>query len=208
MVYNSHPKIMKKLFYSFVMLVAMSLTFVACGPQVEPDPEVESNCDFLSAQYSFDETGNAMYVFEFTTNGVDVDNAKGTGEYLAIMLYAQPGEDDFPVAKTYNYSSFEDLANSEEWDECVIGAYAMSQTQLIGTYVYVIENDEATDILLSTDATVKFEGNKTKGTITADIEFESVVTGDIINKQYIYSGAMNLEEIKGAAPARTIKLNK
>ena len=210
MGYNSHPKIMKKLFYSFVMLVAMSLTFVACE-QKNPDDnkqEIKSNCELFVCQYSIDETGHAMYVFEFSTNGLDIVNAKGSGDYLVLMAYAKPGADGFPTENTYKLIPFEELANSEEWEECIIGPYAMSETQLIGTFAYIIENDEATDILLCTSAEVKFEGNKTNGTIIANLELESALTGDIVTKEYIYSGAMNLEEAKAAAPSRVMKLNK
>ena len=205
MGYNSHSKIMKKLFYSFIMLVAMSLTFVACE---QKEPEVKSNCELFAAQYSIDETGNAMYVFEFSTNGLDVMNAKGSGDYLILMAYAKPGADGFPTENTYNLIPFEELAMSEEWEECIIGPYAMSETQLIGTFAYIIENDEPTDILLCTSAEVKFEGNKTNGTIIANLELESALTGDIVTKEYIYSGAMNLQEAKAAAPSKVMKLNK
>ena len=75
MVYNSYLKIMKKLFYSLIMLVAMSLTFVACDGGNTPGGykpgKNESNCEFFAGQYSVDETGKAMYVFEFATNGLD-----------------------------------------------------------------------------------------------------------------------------------------
>ena len=103
MGYNSHPKIMKKLFYSFIMLVAMSLTFVACE-QKNPDDnkqEIKSNCELFVCQYSIDETGHAMYVFEFSTNGLDIVNAKGSGDYLVLMAYAKPGADGFPTENTY-----------------------------------------------------------------------------------------------------------
>lgn len=215
MVYNSYLKIMKKLFYSLIMLVAMSLTFVACDggntPGGNKPDKVESNCEFFAGQYSVDETGKAMYVFEFATNGLDIANGTGTGEYFVLMLYAQPGSDGFPIAKTYNHISFEELAYMEEWDECVIGGAPVSQSQIIGTFVYNIENDQATDVLLSLDGNVTIEGNQTNGTIKATIDFESAVTGDIITKEYIYSGAINLEE-QVAAPAaraaRAFELNK
>lgn len=208
MVYNCHLKIMKKLFYSFIMLVAMSLTFVACEKEPE-QPEVKSNCDFFAAQYSVDETGKAMYVFEFATNGLDIENAKGTGDYFVLMMYAQPSADGFPTAKTYNLVSFEELANMEDWEECMIGAMPVSETQIIGTFTYIIEEDKATDILLGIDGNVTFEGNTEKGIIKAVVEFESGVNGDIVTKEYIYNGATKLTEEKSyVAPKKAFKLNK
>ena len=100
MGYNSHPKIMKKLFYSFVMLVAMSLTFVACE-QKNPDDnkqEIKSNCELFVCQYSIDETGHAMYVFEFSTNGLDIVNAKGSDD-LAMRIKTLAKENDIEIVE-------------------------------------------------------------------------------------------------------------
>ena len=85
---------MKKLFYSFVMLVAMSLSFVACGPQVEPEPEVKSNCTVTSVQTKATEFGQ-VYVVEATTNDVALTNSgfSGTGDYFYMQMYATPQED-------------------------------------------------------------------------------------------------------------------
>ena len=142
---------MKKLFYSFFMLIIMSLTFVACEPKDVNNDEnkdkienkddqtgdenkndqtgddVKSNCEFFAANYSIDELGKAIYVFEFATNGLDIANAKGTGEYIVIMMYAEPTKDGFPASKTYNFISFEDLAYMDTWEECVMGAYVMDE---------------------------------------------------------------------------------
>ena len=188
---------MKKLFYSLFMLAIMSLTFVAFEPK---EPKAESNCDFFTATYAPDEDGKAMYVLEFSTNGLDIANGTGTGEYLVVMMYGEPSENGFPTPKTYNYIGFDELAYMETWEDCLMGGYPMDEYSIIGTFMYVIENDTPTDVLLCTDGTVTFEGNTTKGSMKANLEFVSGITGDIVEKEYIYNGAFNFIESKENTP--------
>ena len=191
------------------MLVAMSLTFVACGPQVEPDPEVESNCYVVSAQYAVDAYG-AIYAIEIMSNELEIDGqtATGSGDDCVLMLYAIPQEDGYPTAKTYDVVPAEELSDDDT--ECVVGGMVY-QEQPVGTYAYVIEDGEAVDGILCVGGTIKFEGNTTKGVMTANLEFESAVTGEIVEREYIFSGAMDLEEVKaevkanGPAKIRRIK---
>ena len=210
MVYNSRLKIMKKLFYSFVMLVAMSLTFVACDDNTDPGtgnktPEVESNCDMYQAYYTDMEDGTALYVFEFISKSLDTESNSGSGEDVIIMFCAELQEDGCPAAGTYNFVEFADF--SQNLGEGLIEGVALSQEQFAGTYGYVIEDGQMTDIVFCADGNVKFEGNATKGTLTANITFESGVQGNegvTYEREYIYSGAFNLTENKSSAPAKTI----
>lgn len=196
---------MKKLFYSFFMLITMSLAFVACD-QKEPEPEVKSNCTPYSAQFMVDETGGAMYVFELITNDLDIENQSGNGEDLVLMMYAQPQEDGFPTAKKYEYIGFEEL--TDDLTDCLLGGLPISAEQVIGTFAYVIEDGQAVDILLCIDGTVEFKGNAQKGTLIANLELESVVSGDITTKEYIYDGPFDMEEMRENFPARVMSLNK
>ena len=170
--------------------------------------DVKSNCEFFAANFSIDKFGKAIYVFEFATNGLDIANAKGTGEYIVIMMYAEPTKDGFPASKTYNFISFEDLTYMDTWEECVMGAYAMEENSLVGTFAYVIENDKAVDILLCTGGNIKFDGNTTNGTMTANLELTSGMTNEVSEKEFIYNGKFTIKEAREAAPSRVMKLNR
>ena len=54
-------------------------------------------------------------------------------------------------------------------------------------------------------------GNNTKGTLTAKIELTSGVTGEVSEKEFVFSGAFELENV-AAAPAKVVaratKFNK
>lgn len=226
MVYNSSTIIMKKLFYSVISLLIMGLTFASCEkPKTNEDDEnkdnventdqnddenkddnqtVEPNCYLYSGQYSTDEFGS-VYILEFLSNDLIIDgqSISGLGEDLMIMLYAQAQEDGYPKAKTYDVIPLLDI--TDEDTECVVGGYVY-EGQPIGTFAYTIEDGEAVDGLLCIGGTIKFEGNATKGTMTANLEFESAMTGEIIEKQYIYSGALELQQVSASAPARAPKI--
>ena len=206
MVYNSHLKIMKKLLFSLVALVAMSLTFVACDNGTGPDDkttEVKSNCTPYDAQYYVDESG-AIYLFEFLTEGLEVSgqNIFGSGDDVVLMVYAQPQKDGYPTAKTYEVIAFEEI--TEEDTECVVGGYVY-QSNVIGSYAYVVEDGEAVDGLLCTGGTIKFEGNATNGTMTANLEFMDT-KGNTVEREYIYSGKLDIEQYVEEAPARAPKM--
>ena len=204
MGYNSHPKIMKKLFYSFFMLVAMSLTFVACEqstpePEQKPEPEVEevqSNCKLYKVTEQLQQDGNALYQFQFTTDDLNVSEQTGSGDYLILMIYAKPQEDSAPVAKTYNYLNFGDFYNFPE--ECLLGGAVLKnnetgEQQLAGTFAYVIENGQAKDLIFCNEGNVKFEGNATKGLLTATLKFTSgTEEGKTYEREYIYNGPINV----------------
>lgn len=186
------------------MLVAMSLTFVACeqpdsGDDKKP-AELKSNCSIFNAQYAIDEFG-AIYAIEIITDGLEVNGqtASGSGDNCLIMMYAKPQEDGYPVAKTYEVVPAEELSDDDT--ECVVGGMVY-ESQPIGTYAYVIEDGEGTDGMLCIGGTIKFEGNATQGNMIANLEFESAMTGDIIEREYIFSGAMDLEEVTANAPAK------
>jgi hypothetical protein len=195
---------MKKLLFSLVALVAMSLTFVACD-QKEPEPEpVKSNCKVYNAQYLIDQDG-AIYIFEILTNGLSVDannNVSGTGDDCMIMVYAMPQADGFPKAKVYNVVPVEELTENDT--ECVVGGTVMNN-QPIGTFAYVIEDGEGVEGLLCQGGTMKFEGNATNGTITANFEFVNA-KGEVIEREYIYSGAFEMEEVQASAPKKVQRI--
>ena len=200
---------MKKFLYSLIALMAMSFTFVACEqqPKEPEEPAVESNCEIYSAQYIEYEEG-AVYVFEVLSDGLEA-NAQGnglvgSGDYCIIMLYAQAQEDGFPKAKTYNVITEEDW--TEDDTEFVAGGTVDSSAQPDGTFAYVIENGEGVDGLLCQGGTMKVEGNATKGTMIANFEFMNS-KGQIIEKEFIYSGKFNMEEVTVNAP-RKIQINK
>ena len=52
----------------------------------------------------------------------------------------------------------------------------------IGTFIAVIENGKNTDLLFCIGGTVEFKGNATNGTMIANLEFQSLVTEDIVEK--------------------------
>lgn len=207
MVYNSHLKIMKKLLFSLVALVAMSFTFVACedntGTGTGTNQTVKSNCSPYDAQYYVDESG-AIYLFEFLTEGLEVSgqNIFGSGDDVILMVYAQPQKDGYPTAKTYEVIPFEEI--TEEDTECVVGGYVY-QSNVIGSYAYVVEDGEAVDGLLCIGGSIKFEGNATNGTMTANLEFMDT-KGNTVEREYIYSGKLNIEQYVDEAPARAPKM--
>ena len=96
---------------------------------------------------------------------------------------------------------------TDEYVDCVLGAYPISQDQIIGTFAYVIEDGQATDILLCVGGDIKFEGNAKNGKMTADLEFTSVVTNELVTRQLVKEGVFNLQKSGDYAP-RKIKLNK
>lgn len=204
---------MKKLFYSFIMLVAMSLTFVACGP-VEPETkEPETNCDMYQSEYTDLEDGTALYVFEFVSKGLDAENNTGSGEDVIVMFCATPQEDGCPTPGTYEFIEFAEW--TENQGEGLLEGVALSQEQFAGTFGYIIEDGKMTDIAFCADGKVKFEGNATKGILTANITLESGVQGNegvTYERKYIYNGSFNMKERKTSAPARAIakaiKFNK
>ena len=211
MVYNSHPKIMKKLFYSFVMLVAMSLTFVACEPgdggddKKKPGKEPVSNCSIYQSEYTDLGDGTALYVFEVVSNTLDVENSSGSGEDAIIMFCATLQEDGSPAPGTYDFIEFADF--SENLGEGLLEGVALSQDKFAGTFGYVIEDGEMTDIVFCADGSVKFEGNATKGILTANITFESGIQGNegvTYEREYIYNGAFDMSERKSSAPTKNL----
>ena len=213
MVYNSHLKIMKKLLFSLFALVAMSLTLVACEGgedpgKDKPGKQPESNYVKQQAYYTDLGDGTALYVFELVTKDLSEQKTE-EGEDVIIMFCAEPQEDGAPVAKTYEFVELVDW--TETFGEGLLGGAAISQTQFAGTYGYIIEGNQATDVVFCTDGEVKIEGNNTKGTLTAKIELTSGVTGEVSEKEFVFSGAFELENV-AATPAKVVaratKFNK
>lgn len=164
-----------------------------------------SDCRIYSAQYGVDATG-AVYVFELLTNDIEISadatSISGSGDDCIIMMYATPQEDGYPVAKEYPVIPLEELSNEDT--ECVIGGTVM-QGQPIGTFAYVIEEGQAVDGLLCVGGSVKFEGNATNGTMTANFEFMNT-QGETVERTYIYSGKMELEEMPMSAPSKVKRI--
>lgn len=211
MGYNSHPKIMKKLFYSFIMLVAMSLTFVACE-QKEPEliedekPKVESNCELQFAQQVVQGDQSAYY-FDITNGDLHLEDnqiAGTTGEYVSIMLFAQSQEDNkLPKEQKYDVISAEELT---EYTICVVGG-AIDQEGPFGTYGIAMTEGEVSDIFLCIDGNIKIEGDEKNATMTANFEFLSIMTEETFTREYIYNGAFDIEQYKNSAPQR-VKIQK
>ncbi len=212
MVYNSSTIIMKKLFYSVICLLIMGLTVTSCEKpntgnedDKKEDQKPTSNCRIYSAQYGVDATG-AVYVFELLTNDIEISadatSISGSGDDCIIMMYATPQEDGYPVAKEYPVISIEEMTNEDT--ECVIGGTVM-QGQPIGTFAYIIEDGQAVDGLLCVGGSVKFEGNAAEGTMTANFEFMNS-NGETVEKTYIYSGKMDLEEMPMSAPSKVKRI--
>jgi hypothetical protein len=202
---------MKKLFYSFLMLAAMSLTFVACekptpDPDPDPEPEVKSNCNIIKAQWGEDAVGG-VYVFELFTNTLaitpDFKSITGSGDDCIIMLYAATQEDGYPVAGEYQFIAVENL--TKESTNCLIGG-TVQGGKPIGTHTYVVEDGNPVDGLLCTGGSIKFEGNATKGVMTANIEFTSVQTDEVVTRQYVFAGEMPLEYRPMDAPSQAKRI--
>ncbi len=226
---------MKKLFYSLIMLIAMSVTFVACE-QPTPEPEqnqqennqgnkpgeneeenknenenendVKSNAKVYSAQYVIDDQiGTTMYLFEVLSENLSVNNGKlaGDGEYTIITMYATTPiqEDGFPAAKQYNVIPQNQLP--EKPTDCVSGGAVSQDGKPSGTYQYIVQNGQSAGGLLCTGGFIKFEGNTTKGIMTANLEFTGA-NGETINKEYVYSGKFVMQQRSLNAPTRA-KIN-
>ena len=205
MVYNSRLKIMKKLFYSFVVLASMCLIFSACGP-VEPedpkkteDPKVESNCILKSVETKLTELGQ-VYYFKFTTNDVEPvgQGFQGTGEYLEVQLYANPQDDLFPTEKTYQVYTAEEIKKENFSEkEFVHGGSMIPQGVVFlmsGTICASVENGKNTDIFLCVDGSIEFKGDTQNGTMIANLEFvNSNQKENSITKQFIYCGAFDIQ---------------
>ena len=192
------------------MLAAMSLTFVACEKPTpedpKPDPEVQSNCNIIKAQWGEDAVGG-VYVFELFTNGLEITpdfkSITGSGDDCIIMLYAATQEDGYPVAGEYQFIAVEDL--TKESTNCLIGGMVQGN-QPLGTHAYVVEDGSPVDGLLCTGGSIKFEGNATKGVMTANLVFESTVTKETVTREYIYSGEMPLEYKPMDAPSQAKRI--
>ena len=209
---------MKKLFYSFIMLVAMSLTFVACEQPdngedgKKPGKKPETNCVKYQSYYTDLGDGTALYVLEFVTKDLD-EKTSTEGENVIIMFCATPQEDGAPVATTYDFIGFDEFSQNQ--GEGLVEGVALSQEQFAGTFGYIIEEGQIADIVFCTGGEVKIEGNNTNGTLTASIEFTSGVQGkeDVTyDREYIYNGEFEFKERKASAPekaiARAMKFNK
>lgn len=219
MVYNSHLKIMKKLLFSLVALVAMSLTFVACDNSTDPgtnqgggNKKPETNCVKFQSYYTDLGDGTALYVLEVVTKDLDEEKTD-EGEDAIIMFCAEPQADGAPVAKTYDFVDFADW--TETYGEGLLSGVALSQEQFAGTFGYIIEERQIADIVFCTDGEVKIEGNNTNGTITAKIEFTSGVQGkenQVYEREYVFNGEFEFVEKKTSAPtkaaAKATKFNK
>ena len=190
---------MKKLLFSLVALVAMSLTFVACEPKT---PEVESNCTVTAIQTSATEYGQ-VYIIEATTNDVALTASgfSGTGDYFYMQMYANPQEDLFPAANTYQAYAVEEMGEDFAEEEFVMGGFVYENYPM-GTFVAVIEDGQNTDILFCIGGTVEFKGNSANGTIIAKLDFQSLVTEDIVEKEFIFNGAIDVETIQSIAPQK------
>ena len=216
MVYNSHLKIMKKLLFSLVALVAMSLTFVACEqpdngddkPGTKPGKKPETNCVKYQSYYTDLGDGTALYVLEFVSKDLD-DQVSDEGEDVIIMFCAKPQEDGAPVATTYDFVEFAEWSQNQ--GEGLVEGVALSQEQFAGTYGYIIEGRQIADIVFCTDGEVKFEGNNTNGTLTAKIEFTSGVQGkedQVYEREYVFNGEFEFAEKKTSAPAKAAKATR
>ena len=176
-------------------------------PEDDKKPEgISSDCYVYSAQYAVDDLGG-IYILNFVTNDLKYEgqNIIGSGDDLVVMLYAMPQEDGYPLAKTYNVVIPEQLKESDT--ECVLGGYVENDGNPYGTYAFVVENGEITDGLLCTGGTIKFEGNATKGTMTANLDFINS-KGATVTKKYVYSGTMELEKVNLSAPAAPTRAPK
>lgn len=195
---------MKKFLFSLVALVAMSMTFVACdgGNKPEEEPKVESNCTVNSIETKATEYGQ-VYLIETTTNDVALTNSgfSGTGDYFYMQMYAKPQEDLFPAANTYKAYPIEEMGEDFDVEEFVMGG-TVFEGYPAGTFVATIENGKNTDIWFCVGGTVEFKGNAANGTMIAKLEFQSLVTEDIEEKEYIFNGAVDVETIKNIAPQR------
>ena len=209
MVYNSHLKIMKKLLFSLVALVAMSLTFVACDNGTDPgtkpgdnQTEIESNCTITLIQTTSTAYGQ-VYLIETTTNDVALTNNgfSGTGDYFYMQMYAKPQEDLFPAANTYKAYAVEEMDEEFDVEEFVMGG-TIYEGYPAGTFIATIQNGENTDIWFCIGGTVEFKGNSTNGTMIAKLEFQSLMTEDIEEKEFIFNGAVDIETIQSIAPQK------
>lgn len=201
------------------MLVAMSLTFVACEQPdngedgKKPGKKPETNCNMFQSEYTDLGDGTALYVFEFMSKGLDAETASGSGEDVIIMFCATPQEDGCPTPGTYEFVEF--LEWTENQGEGLLEGVAMSQEQFAGTFGYIIEDGKMTDIAFCVDGEIKFEGNATNGTLIADITLESGIQGNegvTYEREYIYNGEFEMSERKTQAPTKTnsrvMKFNK
>ena len=193
---------MKKLLFSLVALVAMSLTFVACEPKTPEEPEVEPNCTVTSIQTTATEYGQ-VYIIEATTNDVALTASgfRGTGDYFYMQMYANPQEDLFPAANTYQAYAIEEMGDDFAEEEFVMGG-TVYEGYPAGTFVAVIEDGQNTDILFCIGGTVEFKGNSANGTMIAKLDFQSLVTEDIVEKEFIFNGAIDVETIQSIAPQK------
>ncbi len=157
----------------------------------------------MRAQYGQDDKG-AVYVFEIFSGTLDISadykSITGSGDDCIIMLYATAQETDgYPTAGEYSVVAVKDL--TQESTNCVIGGSVNQQGQPIGTYAYVVEDGDAVDGILCTGGTIKFEGNATKGVMTANLEFVNS-NGETVTREYIYAGETTLEYKPMGAPSK------
>jgi hypothetical protein len=131
----------------------------------------------------------------------DGEGFSGTGDYFYMQMYATPQEDLFPAANTYQAYAIEEMGEDFDVEEFVMGG-AIYEDYPIGTFVATIENGKNTDIWFCIGGTVEFKGNATNGTMIAKLDFQSLVTDEIEEKEFIFNGAVTIETIKNIAPQR------
>jgi hypothetical protein len=226
---------MKKLFYPLFLLLIMGLTFASCeNPTPDNDNDknnventdpsgddnndpsgddnkddnqkVESNCTLQSAQKVV--FGNeTAYYFDITNGDLYLENnqiAGNSGDYLSIMMFADSQENNnLPKEQKYDVISAEELT---EYTICVVGG-AIDQEGPFGTYGITITEGEVSDLFLCIDGDIKIEGNEENATMTANLEFVSLMTEETFTKEYIYNGAFDIKQYNNNAPQR-VKIQK
>ena len=167
---------------------------------------VESNCELQLAQQVLNGNETAYY-FDLTNGDIYLENnqiAGNSGDYLSIMMFAEPQENNnLPKEQKYNVIKAEELT---EYTICVVGG-AVDQQGPFGTYGITLTEGEVTDLFLCINGAIKFEGNEENGTMTATLEFVSLLTEATFKKEYIYSGAFDIKQYNNNAPQR-VKIQK
>ena len=188
---------MKKLFLSLIAF-ALILMFTACekGPS---DPfqkelleweDVASNCYLYGATKQADKLGG-KYTIQLMTNGLTYENRvwTGDGDFLTLVLYANPLNDNFPVNKKYEFKAYQEITG--EKNECLAGGFLQGNSPL-GTFAYDV--DEATQTaagLLCTGGYVLCSGSVANAKIIAVLEFLTP-SQEVVQREYVFSGQLNI----------------
>ncbi len=172
---------MKKICYFIVLLVSLSIVFVACDNGNKPNDKYENATQLveaLDAYYSSETVGavSNYYRASFVTEGIEIheEGLIGTGEMLCICVFPEVVENNFPIG---NFSFIDTPTNGSAWTQ--------------GSCLYVFEdgNGMILEPKYIVSGYVEIKGTSSDAEVFVDATFE-----DGSKSTYYYKGKLEFQD--------------